>query len=127
VSIDKRRELLESLFAEGKLALDPQAEFELRHEQYTMDMPQSGERLSGRDTMRAMQESFPSPPKGTLRRIVGDGTVWVIEGVNDYGDGDVWSFVDIVEFADDKIIRETHYYAKSFDPPSWRSKWVEVI
>jgi hypothetical protein len=32
MSGNKRRELLESLFTEGTLALDPQAEFDLRHE-----------------------------------------------------------------------------------------------
>ena len=56
------RAILESLFGDGKLRLDAAAEHELRHEDYVMEMPQSRERIRGRDNMRAMQEAFPDPP-----------------------------------------------------------------
>jgi hypothetical protein len=32
-----------------------------------------------------------------------------------------------MEFADDKVIRETLYFADPFDPPEWRAEWVEVV
>jgi hypothetical protein len=52
--------------------------------------------------------------------------MWVIEGVNDYGDGDTWHVVVVFEFTDDgRIVRDTRYYAKPFDPPDWRAAWVE--
>ena len=52
--------------------------------------------------------------------------MWVVEGVNDYGDGDTWHVVLVVEFTDDgRILRDTRYYAKPFDPPDWRAAWVE--
>jgi hypothetical protein len=55
------REGLDLLFsAAGGLSVSD--EFDLRHEDYVMEMPQSGERITGRDRMRAMQESFPGPP-----------------------------------------------------------------
>src|SRR4051795_3962681 len=75
--------------------LSAEQEYELRHPDYVMEMPQSNERIRGRDAMRAMQEAFPTPPDVRLRGVVGSGRTWVIEGVNDY-DGDVWSVVLIV-------------------------------
>jgi hypothetical protein len=120
------REAIERLFAQGgPHALSPEAEYAIRAEDYIMEMPQSGERIRGREAMRAMQEGFPTPPTIRLRRVTGAGGVWVVEGVNDY-DGDVWRVVLILELdADGRIHRDTRYYTKSFDPPEWRSRWVE--
>jgi hypothetical protein len=120
------REIIEGLFGDGKLRLDAEAEYRLRHDDYVMEMPQSGERISGRDNMRAMQEAFPNPPDSTLRRIVGSGNVWVMEAVSDYGDGDLYHVTNIVEFDEGKIRKETRYYAKPFPAPDWRSAWVDV-
>jgi SnoaL-like domain len=120
------REGVERLFAHGgPETLSPEAEYELRHEDYVLEMPQSGERIRGREAMRAMQEAFPMPPTITLRRVIGGGPVWVIEGVNDYA-GDVWHVVAVLELSDDgRILRDTRYYAGPVQPPDWRSAWVE--
>jgi hypothetical protein len=102
-------------------------EFELRHEDYVMDMPQSGERISSRELMRVMQESFPGPPPAIgLDRVSRGGRTWVVEGVNDYGHGDIWRAVLILEFADDgRMRRDTRYYAKPFDAPAWRARYAD--
>ncbi len=118
------REIIESLFGEGKLRLDAQAEYELRHEDYVMEMPQSGERIRGRENMRLMQERYPNPPAGVLRRVVGSGDVWVLELVSDYGEGDVYHVVDIIEFRNGRNL-ETRYYSKPFPAPEWRLELVE--
>jgi hypothetical protein len=76
--------------------------------------------------MRAMQEAFPRPPSGTLRRVIGSGDIWVAEGVNDYGD-DIWHWVIVVELKDGKILRETRYYGQPFPAPEWRAAWVEPM
>jgi len=74
-----------------------------------------------------MQEAFPVPPSITLRRVVGSGQIWVVEGVNDYA-GDVWHVVVILEFgADGSIIRDTRYYTQKSEAPDWRAEWVEPI
>ncbi|MGK5115727.1 MULTISPECIES: hypothetical protein [unclassified Geodermatophilus] len=119
---------LERLFGltsgEGLSAED---EYRVRHPDYVMEMPQSGERIRGRDDMRSMQEAFPTPPTLRLRRVVGAGRVWVVEGVNDYA-GDVWHVVVTLELDDDgRILRDTRYYAQPVEPPSWRAAWVEPI
>ena len=109
------------------IGLSPEEEYLVRHPDYVMEMPQTQERIRGRDAMRSMQEAFPVPPTLTLRRVVGSGHVWVVEGVNDY-DGDVWSLAVIWELDDDGlIIRDTRYYAPRSEAPEWRSAWVERL
>ena len=121
------REGIECLFGLTGDGLSPEAEFWLRNEDYVMEMPQSDERIRGRDAMRAMQEAFPVPPSITLRRVVGSGQVWVVEGMNDYA-GDVWHVVVVLELdADGSIIRDTRYYTQESEAPSWRAEWVEAI
>jgi hypothetical protein len=108
--------------------LSAEDEFEVRHPEYVMEMPQTGERIRGRDAMRAMQEAFPAPPSITLRRVTGAGRVWVIEGVNNYGNDDVWHVVAVFELDDEgRIVRDTRYYTQQSDPPEWRAPWVEPI
>jgi hypothetical protein len=106
--------------------LDAEQEYALRHEDVVIDMPQSGERIRGRDHMKAMQEAYPGPPTITVRRVVGSGDVWVVEGRSDYG-GRIYHITNILEFREGKIIRETRYYADSFQAPAWRAQWVEPI
>lgn len=107
--------------------LSAEQEYLVRHPDYVMEMPQSNERIRGRDAMRSMQETFTAPPKLALRRVVGSGQVWVIEGVNDY-DGDVWNVALILELDDQGlIVRDTRYYGQRSEPPEWRSHWVERL
>ena len=122
----ENRKILEGMFGvDGALLLSPEQEYEARSPDYVMEMPQSGERIVGRDAMRAMQEAFPNPPDAKVRRIVGSGDLFVMEAVSDYPGGGVFHVANVVEFADGKIVRETRYYAEPFDPPEWRAAWVE--
>jgi ketosteroid isomerase-like protein len=106
--------------------LDPDEEYAVRHEDFVADMPQSGERIRGRDNMRAMQRAFPPDraPTFQVRRITGGGDVWTVEAVGDYG-GEIYLVVVIIEFRDGKIFRETRYYPQPFEAPEWRAQWVE--
>ena len=109
------------------VGLSAEEEYLVRHPDYVMEMPQSQERIRGRDAMRSMQETFPVPPTLTLRRVVGSGHVWVIEGVNDY-DGDIWHVALVWELDDQGLIlRDTRYYAQRSEPPEWRAQWVEPL
>ncbi len=116
------REMLTALVSN----LDPDAEYELRHEGFVADMPQSRERIRGRDNMRAMQRAFPRDraPTFRVRRITGGGEVWNVEAIGDYG-GEIYLVVVVFEFRDGKIARETRYYPQPFEAPEWRSQWVE--
>jgi ketosteroid isomerase-like protein len=106
--------------------MSPEEEHDLRHPDFVMEMPQSGERIIGRENMRSMQEMYPGPPSIELRRLVGSGDVWVVEARSDY-DGRIYRAVIIVEFRDGKIVRETRYYADPFEAPEWRAQLVETM
>jgi hypothetical protein len=115
------RQLFERLIA----AMDPAVEYEARHEDFTAEFPQSGERLD-RDGLRKLQEHFPGgAPKIRLRRLSGGGDVWFGESVIRYADGTVAYGVARVEFRDGKIWKETRYYAEPFQAPAWRARWVQ--
>jgi ketosteroid isomerase-like protein len=109
-------------------ALDPDAEYELRHEAFVADMPQSRERIRGRDAMRELQRAFPPEqvPTFRVRRIVGGGENWTVEAEGDYG-GRIFLVVVIIELRDGRIFRETRYYPEPFEAPHWRAQWVEPM
>jgi hypothetical protein len=50
----------------------------------------------------------------------------VVEARSDYS-GRIYYVAMIIEFRDEKIIRETRYYADPFEAPAWRAPWVEPI
>jgi hypothetical protein len=116
-----------SFLAEQLAHLSAEEEYELRHEDYIMEMPQSGERIKGRDNMRAFQQAYPEhapPPTIRLRRVLVRDGLWVAEGVSDY-DGRIFHLVNIIELRDGRILRETRYYSDPFEAPPWRAQWVE--
>ena len=81
-------------------SLSAQEEYELRHQDYVMEMPQSGESIRGRENMRSFQEAYPTPPTIQLRRVLVRDGLWVVEGINDYGGGQVFDVVLILELRD---------------------------
>jgi hypothetical protein len=108
--------------------LSPEEECKVRHQDYVMEMPQSGERFRGRENMRAFQESYPtSPPSIQLRRVLVKEGLWVVEGVADYGGGQVFDVLLILELRDGKMWRDRWYFAEPFEAPEWRAQWVERI
>jgi hypothetical protein len=57
--------------------LDPQEEYNARHhEDYVMEMPQSGEGFRGRENLRTMQEAYPT----TTPPSVGCAGCWLGRG-----------------------------------------------
>ena len=109
-------------------AMDPAVEYEARHEGFTVEFPQSGERLD-RDGLRRLQETFPGgmAPRIELLRVTGSGDIWVGESLIHYADGSVFFGVSRVEFRDGKMWRETRYYAEPFQVPAWRSEWSKPV
>jgi hypothetical protein len=122
VTEDEVRRLL------AEITSDPDAEheYELRHPDCLIDIPQSGERFD-REGMREMQRNFPGgPPEMNLKRLAGEGGVWVAELESEYGEerGGAFNVCVILEFKDGKIARETRYYAEPFEAPEQRAQWT---
>ena len=111
--------MLEEMFER----MDPELEYRHRHPDCVIDIPQSGEVFDS-ESMREMQRAFPDPPKIQLRRLAGEGAVWVAEAESDYS-GQAFHVALILEFSGGKIIRETRFYAEPFEPPEWRAPFVK--
>jgi ketosteroid isomerase-like protein len=103
-------------------------DFEMEHRIYredaVLEYPQSGERTRGRRNMQNQRASQPSNKRFGVRRIIGGGDLWITELVITY-DGKPSYTVSIMEFRDDKVVRETQYFADPFVAPASRAQWVE--
>ena len=103
---------------------DQVGEHEIYYDDVVCEYPQSGEIIYGRRNLEALRSHHPDKPSEfTVRRIVGEGSLWVSEYVINYGGKRVFT-VSVMEFRDGKVSRETQYFADSFDAPAWRAQWV---
>src|SRR5580698_1078206 len=105
-------------------ANDFETEHRIYHEDAVLDYPQSGERTRGRRNIQGQRAGQPSKKRFTVRRIIGGGDLWVTELVVTY-DAKPSYTVSIMEFRDDKVARETQYFADPFVAPASRAQWVE--
>ena len=109
-----------------------------------VDYPQSGERIRGWANVRAVHENYPGGlprdlngkvigsedkwvmgPSFNVLRIEGTGDIYTIIGSARYPDGLTWQVMSLVELRSGKIAKTTEVYGAPFDPPAWRSHWVE--
>jgi hypothetical protein len=103
---------------------DFETEHRIYHEDAVLEYPQSGERTRGRRNILNQRASQPSKKRFAVRRIIGGGDLWVTEYILTY-DGKPSYTVSIMEFRDDKVARETQYFADPFAAPASRAQWVE--
>jgi hypothetical protein len=116
----------------------------LRHADWTVEWPQSGERIRGDANSRASLVQYPgglpalkaerivgsedrwvTTPLYSVQRIVGNGDFWWGDGTITYPDGSTWCLAALLELRDGRIYREPNYFAERFDAPAWRAPWVE--
>jgi hypothetical protein len=104
------------------------SDFEVEHEIYredaVLEYPQSGERIRGRRNIQQSRTVQPSHKRFTIRRITGEGALWVTEFVLTY-DSVPSYVVSIMEFQDGQVARETQYFADRFEPGPSRAHLVE--
>ena len=117
----------------------------LRHPEWTVLWPQSGERVMSTDSYAEIVRRYPGgTPIAEVERIVGGEDRWVLTGANTivrvagtgdawwgewrmtYPDGQVYNCVDLIELRDGQVYRETVYWAPPFDAPDWRRPFVEL-
>lgn len=104
---------------------DPDLVEEIYHDDVEVEYPQSGERIMGKENLRALRLAYPADLAFRIRRIRGAGQLWVTEYVIAY-DGKPVHVASIMEFRGEKVARETLYFADPFEAPAWRAKWVDV-
>ncbi len=100
---------------------------EIYHEDVVLEFPQGGERLVGLANVRAMREAYPARVTLTIRRMRGSGDLWVTEVFLTYDGQKPTHAVNIMEFRDGKVARETIYFGEPWEAPVWRAQWVEPI
>jgi ketosteroid isomerase-like protein len=105
-------------------------DFETEHQLYRVDAvltyPQSGERIHGREDIRASREAQPNSKRFTVRRVLGGGRLWISELVLTY-DGQPSYVVSIMEFEGGEVVRETQYFGDPFEPGPSRAQFVELL
>jgi hypothetical protein len=111
---------------EATVALDINRSHDIYHDEVIVEFPQSGERIRGKHNIYELRAHYPAKLSFKTLRIRGEGHLWVSEIVITY-DGRPVNAVNIMEFRDGKVACETIYFADPFEPPEWRSKWVERI
>ena len=133
-------------YVEAVVANDDNVLASLRHPDWSVEWPQSGERVRGHANDRAIIENWPGgrptahpnrvvgaedrwvmTPSFTVQRVVGSGDFWWAAGTVAYPDGSMWFFAALLELRDSTLLRETWYYAPPSEAPAWRAQWVERI
>jgi hypothetical protein len=138
-------------FAKANAEHDFDAMDALIHDDYVGEYPQSGERIRGRASRRAIIENYPGrieagmnpsidriigmgdkfiaapAPSWNIIHLAGSGDDFQLTGTIRYPDGKDWHFVTLLTLRGGKIWREATYFGEPFDAPSWRSQWVERI
>src|ERR1700749_1573173 len=95
---------------------DCEAEHEIYCDNAVLEYPQSGERIRGRRNIQASRTAQPNAKRFTVRRMVGDGDLWVTELVMTYDDHPFY-VVSVMEFdGGEQVVRETQYFSEPFDP-----------
>jgi hypothetical protein len=105
-------------------ANDFEEEHQIYREDAVLEYPQSRERISGRREIQASRTAQPNLKRFTVRRIIGEGDLWVTEFVLTYDERPSYT-VSIMEFVDGKVARETQYFGDPFEPGLSRAQWVE--
>ncbi|KAA0074525.1 nuclear transport factor 2 family protein [Tardiphaga sp. P9-11] len=105
-------------------ANDFDIEHDIYHEDAMLYYPQSGERIRGRHNIQMSRLVQPNEKRFTVRRIIGNGELWVTEFILTY-DGVPSYAVSVMEFRDGRVANETQYFADRFEPAVSRTHLVE--
>jgi len=108
------------------MALDLERVHEYYHDDVVVEFPQSGERIRDKHNIHELRKHYPTKTRYKILRTRGEANFWVTELIVTYEDERPVNGVAIMEFRDDKIAHETLYFAYPFEPPNWRSQWVEI-
>jgi len=97
---------------------------ELYHDDVVLEFPQSGEWFKGKADQQGWREQYPAKLDFQPQEIRGSGDLWIAEGLLSYDGGEPLHYVKIMQFRDDKVARETLYFADPFPAPEWRKPWA---
>jgi hypothetical protein len=118
----------------------------LRHPEWTVFWPQSGESVHSSDDFAEIIANYPGGAPtieitrtvgsedqwvvtagNTVMRVAGSGDFWWSEWRLTYATGETYLVVDLLELRGALVHRETMYWAAPFEAPPWRAPWVERV
>ena len=100
---------------------------ELYHEDAILEFPQSGERFVGLASFLTWRKQYPASVDYRIRRITGEGELWVIELLVSYNGSPPMFGVSIIRFRGDRIARESIYVAEAFPASEVRRRLVDAV
>lgn len=127
---------------------DPHTLAKLRHPDWSAQWPQSGERIPNHEADVSVHGHYPGYPDHRVARISGADEewvpaqlpfmfipvrisraddLWIAEAHLEYPDDGLWHLVGTVEVKQGLVWRETAYFCKPFEAPSWRRGLRETI
>ena len=102
---------------------DPELSHAMYREDAVLEFPQSGERFEGLAAFKEWRARYPATLQFRIRRITAREDLVVVECSISYDDGP-WQFgVQLLDFRDEKVIRERIYVMEGWDAPEWRAQW----
>ncbi len=131
-------------YGAASAANDTAALAALRHPDWMVAWPQSGETVHSSQAFAEMIANYPGGAPiteitrtvgaedqwvvtagNTVLKVAGSGDFWWTEWRVTYPNGDVYLVVDLLELRDGLVHHETVYWAAPFEAPDWRAPWVE--
>src|SRR3712207_4188148 len=104
------------------VAADQDFAHEIYHDDAILEFPQSQERFEGKANFIAWRKVYPAEVEFKIRRVLGEGNLWVAEVSLQYDRG-AWNYgCSILEFRGEKIARETIYFGEAWQAPEWRAR-----
>jgi hypothetical protein len=107
----------------GRAADDPVGAHDMYDDDAVLEFPQSGERFEGVANFREWRSRYPGPVSFDVRRVRGEGDIWVAEMTVTYDGGAPSYGIDVLEIRNGRIARETVYVGEPFEAPEWRARW----
>ena len=107
---------------------DFHAASQLLHDDYTLDWPQSGERILGRDNFAAINTNYPAEGQWQfqINHILAEGDV-VVTDVNVTDGKIVGRVITFSTIRDEKIWKQVEFWPDPFEAPEWRAKWIQKM
>lgn len=123
----KNKQLLETFWA-VMATNDFQAAAELLHDEFTLEWPQSGERIRGREHFALINTHYPADGmwQFIINAIAADGDV-VVTDVSVTDGKRLDRAVTFSTIRDGKIWKQVEFWPEPFEAPAWRAGWVEKI
>jgi len=121
------KQILEN-FWETMETNDFHAASQLLRDDYTLEWPQSGERILGRDNFAAINTNYPAEGKWhfEINHILAERDM-VVTDVSVTDGKVIGRAITFSTIRDEKIWKQVEFWPDPFEAPAWRAKWIQKI